>query len=303
MSFVKDTFDSFTGKAGAKAAKSAGKTQAAATVRAAEIAAESGDKALAAAERGRQEARADLQPFRDFGASQFENINSGLGTVQSDLDQIRDLVTDPNQQKQFVEDNPFFKALAEDAQRRIFGKSAAGGKFASGGTAEALQNSILLLGNDLVNQNVNQRQNVVGQGLNINNQRLGIAQLGANAAAGQAGASQGAASQAINSITNTGNTIADLTTQGANAIAAGEVGAANARAQGINNALQIGGIVALSDANEKENITFLKEMNGVPWYLFEYKGRKGLKLGTMAHKVPHAVIKVGSRDYVDYARI
>jgi hypothetical protein len=116
--------------------------------------------------------RADLQPYADAGVE-------ALGNTQRNLAGIEELVTNPEAQKSFVEDNPFFKALADDAQRRIFNNKSSRGKVASGGTAEALQNSILLMGNDLVDQNISQRSNLAGQNLQLSG-------IGLNAAGGQA---------------------------------------------------------------------------------------------------------------------
>ena len=49
-------------------------------------------------------------------------------------------------------------------QEGILGGAAAKGKAFAGGTAEALQNSLLLLGTDLVNQSITQRSNLANLG-------------------------------------------------------------------------------------------------------------------------------------------
>ncbi|TVM02755.1 MAG: hypothetical protein CV087_08810, partial [Candidatus Brocadia sp. WS118] len=90
--------------------------------------------------------RGDLQSFREAGASTVGGLTS--------------LVNDPNAQKDFITSNPFYQSLAKDATDRIYANQAARGKLASGSTAQALQNSLLLLGNDLLNQNITQKQNV-----------------------------------------------------------------------------------------------------------------------------------------------
>jgi hypothetical protein len=120
------------------------------------------------------------------------------------------LVTDPNAQKNYITNNPFFDSLANKASQTLFQNAAAKGKLGTGGTAEALQNSILLLGNDLLNQNIAQRQT--------------IANLGEDAAARSGNASQTAA-----------NSISDLTTQKGNAQAAGAIGGANAWNSALGN--------------------------------------------------------------------
>lgn len=191
-------------KKSSSAAKNAAATQAGAT-----------DRATQAQERAYQQTRSDLQPFRKAGQDQIEPL-SGL------VDQQQKLATDPNAQASFITDNPFFTALADNAQQRLLSNAAAKGKVGSGGTAEAMQNSLLLLGRDLLDAQLNRGNQVI-------NQRQGILQLGQNAAAGQGSAAMSA-----------GQTIADLATQRGNATAAGQVGSANAWSQGINSAINAG---------------------------------------------------------------
>lgn len=116
---------------------------------------------------------------------------------------LLDLITKPEEQLKYVQNNPFFEAMAKKSTDTLLANQAARGKLGSGGTAEALQNSLLLLGNDLLNQNIGQRQN--------------IANMGAAAAAQTANATQ-----------NNANSISDLYTQKGNAQAAGIMGASNA---------------------------------------------------------------------------
>lgn len=214
---------------------------------------------------GAEAAREDLDPFRETGVRSLESIES--------------LIFDPNAQKDFVSKNPFFKALADDAQRRIFNNQAARGKIGSGGTAEALQNSILLLGDDLVGTTVDRG--------------FGLASLGA-----------GAASESAN-----------ITLDAADAEAAGILGLENtrradARADDDRSANTLGTIaglaaLAISDRRMKENITRVGD-GDVPIYFFNYKGRSKLELGTMAQDVGHiegAVINMGGKQYVNYSRL
>ncbi len=160
------------------AAKSAAATQAAA-----------GDRSIAATRESEAQAREDLSTFREAGQREEGNINR--------------LLNDPQAQKDFITNNPFFTALADDAQRRIFQNKAAKGKIGSGGTAEALQNSILLLGEDLLSRDISRRGEVANRG--------------ANAAARSANVSVGA-----------GRDVAETTTQIGNVQAAGQVGVADA---------------------------------------------------------------------------
>lgn len=253
------------------------------------------EKGLATAtgtiEEGIGTAREDLQPFTEAGTD-------ALGGVQRNLADVESLITDPNAQKDFVQDNPFFKVLADDAKRRIFGNAAARGRVGSGGTAKALQDSLLLLGNDLVGQNVNQRFGVADRNFNL-------ADLGLRGAGGQATAT---ASGAL--------TLADIASRGGETVAAGILGeeatkrsdkaASSGRTSDfINTGISAIGL-ALSDRRFKTDITYLDKVNGVPFYLFKYKGSDKVEFGTMAQDVEHipgAVIEIAGVKHVDYARL
>lgn len=250
---------------------------------AAAVQAASADKAIASQERSLATVRSDLEPFRTAGAEQLPQVATGI-------DDVSGLVNDPARQAAFVQDNPFFKALADDAERRIFTNQAARGKVGSGDTAKALQNALLLTGTNLVGQNINQRQGVISQ-------RQNLAALGANAAAGTATATQGINNQIGNLITGAGN-----------AQAAGIVGAQNARNQGASNAanlaLGIGGLV-LSDRRAKTDIKkFGKSKDGINIYTYRYKGSATPQVGVMAQEVekknPDAVVTIEGVKHVNY---
>jgi hypothetical protein len=131
--------------------------------------------------------RQDLAPFRDIG------VNA--------LDQLSGLVTDPNQQKQFIQENPFFDALAGRATETILQNKAAVGRAGSGSTSEALQKSLVLLGSDLLNQRVAQTQ--------------GLVDIGQAASAQQVKQTQATASNVGNLALQAGNVAAqEVATQG-----------------------------------------------------------------------------------------
>lgn len=165
------------------------------------------ERQIQAAEGAEQRTRETLQPFVDAGSQ-------GLGDLNN-------LVTNPQAQADYVMQSPFYQSLAQDAQNRLFANQAARGKLGSGETAQALQNSLVLLGTDLLNQSIGQRQN--------------LAAIGANAAAGQGTAIQNTGSQVAAAQGAAGSNIANLLTQIGNAQASGTVGAANAGTQGFNN--------------------------------------------------------------------
>lgn len=177
----------YSANAGAEAAGNAAAQQSAAA-----------DRAIQAQQQALTQVRGDLQPFRDAGASAVGGLT--------------ELVNDPNAQASYIQNNPFYQSLADDAKNKLFANQAAEGKVGSGGTAEALQNSLLLLGRDLLNQNITQKQN--------------LATLGSNAAAQTGTATQNAA-----------NNVGGLMTQQGNAQAAGTIGGYNATTGAINNAI------------------------------------------------------------------
>lgn len=82
-----------------------------------------------------------------------------LGTTAAK--QIQQIQADPGA---YVQNNSFYKSLADDAQQRLLANQASKGKIASGGTADALQTSLLNLGNGLVQQQVGTLQNQVNSG-------------------------------------------------------------------------------------------------------------------------------------------
>lgn len=245
-----------------------------ASKKAAKIQAQSAREAIAFQRESRDLARSDLQPFRQAGQDQLSPLSA--------------LISDPQAQLNFVQNNPFFNSLAEDAQSRLFSNKAARGKVGSGGTAQALQNSLLLLGQNLLNNNISQRTN--------------LATLGQNAAAGQGTAA-----------IQTGNTISDLSTQKGNALAAGQIGAANANTQGIQSIFNLGGTlgaaaIGLSDIRYKEDITRIGELeSGIGVYRYKFKGRPEIHVGVIAQEVeqsiPDAVIEIDGVKYVRYERL
>ena len=174
------------------------------------------DKSISFLEGANQDLRDDLKPYRDLGEAQIDKL-------KTDINQQAKLIKNPEEQRKFVAENPFFDSLANEAQQRLFNNQAAKGKVGSGGTAEALQNSLLLLGTDLVNQNVNQRQLTIGN-------RANLVGIGENAAA-QSG-NQGVA---------TANNIASLTAAGGDVTAASIVAGQNARTSNLNQLIKLGG--------------------------------------------------------------
>lgn len=262
----------------AEAAQQAAGVQAAATREAAQLQKETTEKQIEFQKESRDIARGDLAPFKEAG--------------QSVLDPLTALITDPNKQAEFVLNNPFFNALSKESERNILQNQAAKGKVGSGETAEALQNSLVLLGADLLNTQVTQSMN--------------LATLGQNAAAGQGTITQNAASN-ISNIAQTGaNNQSELITSGAAATAAGIVGAQNARTNNANQLLNLAGTIgaeAICDIRMKENINHVGYTNkGLPLYMFNYIGDDKPHINVMAQDVekvmPEAVIEKNGIKFV-----
>lgn len=271
MGFIADTVSNIFG--GGKAAK--------ASKQAANIQAEAGREAIAFQKEALAQTRADLQPFREAGQER-------LPSVASNIDQLNTLVSDPNAQRDFITNNPFYEALAKDAETRILSNQAAKGKVGSGETAKALQNSLLLLGSDLLNQNINQM-------LSVNNQDFNLTALGANAAARQATATQ-----------NTSNAIGNTITDIGNAQASGIVGASNAKQAALGTGINTGlAALALSDETKKTDIEKIGvDDKGLNIYTYRYKRDKTPRVGHMAQEVekkyPNAVKTIADIKMIDY---
>lgn len=236
-----------------------------------------GNKAIDFQKESRDQARADLQPYSKVGADTLPGLAS--------------LVNDPNAQKSFIEDNPFFKALSDQATNTLFSNQAARGKVGSGGTAAALQNSLLLLGTDLLNQNITQKQNLVN--------------AGQNAAAGQGAITQNASNAISDTYLGQGNSIAAGKIAGANAIQSGRQGLLGAGMQAGGTAL---GMIAACDRRLKTDIEEVGRLNnGLPLYKFRYKGNDKIHINVMAQDVekvkPEAIIEIDGYKHVNLEKV
>lgn len=152
-----------------------------------------------AAQRGIDIQQQNSQPYRELG----ENAVNQINTIQAD-------------KAGYIQNNELYQSLAKDAEQRLLANQAAKGKVGSGGTAAALQDQLLQIGNGLVNQEVGQLQSQ--------------ASIGGNAATGSA------------------NQISNLQTQQGAAQAGGVIGAGNAQTSGYQN--QINTLLALQGVNK-----------------------------------------------------
>lgn len=205
------------------------------------------------------EATKDLSPFRAVGTAVLP------GLVE--------LSTNPEQQAEYIKSNPFYGALADDAQQRVFNNQAARGKLGTGETIKELQKNLVMLGSDLLNQNITQR--------------LNIANLGVGAA------------------TQIADIRGDINVARQNAAAASDASRDNM----IGTAAGFGLAFALSDRRTKKDITKIGKLdNGLPVYTFRYKHDPSeLRMSVMAQDVekvkPEAVKEISGLKIVDMEKV
>ena len=216
-----------------------------------------------------EQIRGDLAPFRDAG--------------ETGITPLVDLITNPQAQIDFLNNNPIFTAANDEINRVVTANQAAKGKLGSGGTLEELQKRFVANGLGILNQQQGALQNLVT--------------IGQNAAAQTGTATQNTAAQVGSNLTDIGN-----------ADAAGIIGAQNANAALADSALALGGLILASDERvktEKERVGTLD--NGIPVYLFRYKGDATTRIGVMAQDVekinPEAVIEHDGVKYVDHSKL
>lgn len=107
--------------------------------------------AIAVQERGLASVRSDFQPYIDAGITNLEGVD--------------ELINNPEAQRDFLLNNPFFDEFAKQAERRLLNNQAAQGRVGSGGTQLELRNRLLEFGNQLVNTSVQQRLALVQGGI------------------------------------------------------------------------------------------------------------------------------------------
>lgn len=222
---VIDVYNTVSGKDAADAAKEAAKTQAEAAQSQAEATKDATAIIVEEQRLAREQARSDLQPFVKFG-------QGFMGTAKDAIMSSQDLFNDPMS----IMQNPMFAAIMEDTQRSVMQNAAAGGRLGTGGTAEALQNSALRTGFDILNAE---------RSAMLNNARFmsDVVGMGQNAAAGQGVTSMQAGGNIANAISTGQAAQNQLLTGAANAQAAGTVGAANAQQQGFMNMVNLGATI------------------------------------------------------------
>lgn len=178
---------------------------------------EATQQAQAAQETARDQAIGYLDPFRN------------LATPQA-MQQYATAATTPFNFAYDPRNDDLVNYALDRSDRALSNIAAASGKANSGG----LRQAIFEAGAPILMNRQNQMYEQALGTQNNNFNRLSSLISGAqNAAAGTGSAYM-----------NAGNQIADLRTQGGNALAAGTIGRGNANAQGFGNMMKIGGMVA-----------------------------------------------------------
>lgn len=197
------------------------------------------------------------------GREQLERLNSPyINFGSQNIASLQDLIDDP---MRYLKKNPMFDAALNRTEEGIKRNQALSGKFNSGGTVDRLFENYLSMGDNFITSRYNQL--------------LAPIQMGQNAASFQG-------SNVANLLTQGGNALAGGHANAANAYAAGQVGAANARSQGVNNVLTGGAMMMFSDRRLKENIEFARKgEKGLNLYTFNYRGDPSVYVGYMADEV------------------
>jgi hypothetical protein len=153
------------------------------------------------------QSRADLEPYRTTGTSALMQLADYLGIARpANFGGSTGSMTTP---KGF-EETPGYQYRFNEGQKAVNTAAASQGLFNSGARAKALQDR--------------------GQAMASEEFHNYLSRL-----AGVAGVGQGATTQTANTATSTGNTLAQLAGNQANARASGYVGGANAVTGGLNN--------------------------------------------------------------------
>lgn len=266
--------DRLTGKESANAAREGGQQLSTAVLEGAGLREAGILQGLSAQERFGREGldilQSNLDPFTNaFGAE--------------DIEGLRRLATDPNQQLDFLTNNPLFDALRSQARESTFRTQGSRGGLGGSGTDEILQNQFLSLGNSLIDQQINRQLPIFGAAQNaattIGTGGANILQnIGATQFRGRAGIGEAQAGGVEGS---------------AQALVTGDIGAANARAQGTQNLLSAGTTIAslFSDERLKTDIEKIGSLSGINVYSWKWNDLAGT-IGLSGNGVGHLAQQV-----------
>jgi hypothetical protein len=324
MGFIRD----LTGKTAVNAAKKSGELLTNAALEGSQLQSQGFlDSANTSANSALMAANQQSQGFRDANAAQVQGSNRASALFdpyaqlgQSGIDQAG-FLTDPNQQFDFLQNNPLFQMGLDNANQQTLGNAASRGRLSSGDTLQQLTNNSLLTAQPLIQDQKNSIANLLNFGTNAatnqGNILLDQGQTTANSANNAVGAQAQGILNSGNAIAGgqfgSANALADGITNAANARATGVIGEANARGQKAQNILEIGTDVAsyFSDPLLKTNIVKTGKQNGFNIYTWDWNelanklGLTGKGAGVMANEVqavmPEAVITEQGYMKVNYS--
>jgi hypothetical protein len=233
MGFIRD----LTGKTAVNAAKQSGELLTEAALEGAQLQSQGFlDAANTGANSAVMAANQQSQGFRDANAAQVQGSNRASAMFdpfaqlgQSGIDQAG-FLTDPNQQFNFLQNNPLFQMGLDNANQQTLGNSASRGRLSSGDTLQQLTNNSLLTAQPLIQDQKNSIADLLRFGTNAATNQGNILLDQGQTTANSANNAVGAQAQGI---LNSGNAIAGGQFGSANALADGITNAANARATGI----------------------------------------------------------------------
>ncbi len=250
MGFIRD----LTGKTAVNAAKKSGEFLTEAALEGSQLQSQGFlDAANTGANSAIMAANQQGQGFRDANAAQVQTSNQAgalfdpfaqLG--QSGIDQAG-FLTDPNQQFNFLQNNPLFQMGLDNANQQTMSNAASRSRLSSGDTLQQLNNNSLLTAAPLIQDQKNSIANLLNFGstaaTNQGNILLDQGQTTANSANNAVGGQAQGILNSGNAIAagqfGSANALADGITSAANARATGVIGAANARGQKAQNILEI----------------------------------------------------------------
>jgi hypothetical protein len=205
------------------------------------------------------------QGFANANTGQMQNSNRASALFnpfaqlgQSGIDQAG-FLTDPNQQFNFLQNNPLFQMGLDNANQQTMSNAASRGRLSSGDTLQQLNNNSLLTASPLIQDQKNSIANLLNFGTtaatNQGNILLGQGQTTANsvnnAAAAQAQGTLNAGGATSAGQFGSANSLAEGILNSGNAIAQGQFGSGNALADGITNAANARATGVIGEANAR----------------------------------------------------
>jgi hypothetical protein len=327
MGFIRD----LTGKTAVNAAKQSGELLTEAALEGSQLQSQGFlDSAKTSANSALMATNQQSQGFRDANAAQVQTSNRAgamfdpfarLG--QSGVNQAS-FLTDPNQQFDFLQNNPLFQMGLDNANQQTMNSAASRGRLSSGDTLQQLTNNSLLTAQPLIQDQKNSIADLLRFGTNAatnqGNILLDQGQTTANSANNAVDAQAQGILNSGNAIAagqfGSANALADGITNAANAEATGVIGTANARGEKAQNTVEIGSEILkalFSDPQLKTNIVKTGNQNGFNIYKWDWNetalelGLFGKGAGVMADEVkaimPQAVITDQGYMKVDYSMI